>query len=108
MKLVVGQTVVVVGGNNPVERIVTKVGKKYFEVFGLNRERFFIDNLLQDGRGYTLRYKVYLTMDEVKLMNESYGLNKIIREYFYNSTYQELPIEKRRQIVDIITSSPTP
>lgn len=44
-----------------IESTVSKVGKKYFEIEGLLRYRFFLDTLKHDGGNYSSEYKAYIT-----------------------------------------------
>jgi hypothetical protein len=91
-------------GGGTVEREVTisKVGKKYFEVEGMPRSRFFIDTLQHDGREYTSLYRGYLTQQEILDEREAAKLSKELSEYFPNYGKAKLDINILRQIKELI------
>lgn len=64
------------------EAEISKVGNKYFELKNHFSDRFFIDTLKHDGRGYSSRGKVYLTMKEIQDEDERYKLNEKFRKFF--------------------------
>ena len=83
-----------------VEWKIDKVGLKYFTVKNSNH-RFLIETLTVVNDGYD--YRLYLTEQEIKDMNEKKGLLLWINRYF-NGYGTELSIEKLRQLKSIIES----
>lgn len=43
---------------------VSKIGKKYFELEGFKRDRFFIESGFVDGKGYCQNYRVFENMEK--------------------------------------------
>lgn len=64
---------------------VSKVGKKYFEIADLYGERFFIDSLTNDGKGYSSSCQAYLSeqdrLDEVEVASLSQFLRNKVGQY---------------------------
>ena len=105
-KIKVGQTVWIksargFGREGIEEKIVTKVGRIYFEVERCGR--FNIETLKHDNGDYSPAYKVYLDKGEYELSQEMSQLSSKIRS-FMTAGYGEikLPIEKLRQIAALI------
>jgi len=66
------------------ETVVTTCGSKYFTVKEAWVGRFFVDTLLQDGKGYSPRYKLYLSKEEYNEIKERESLLSSIRAHFQN------------------------
>ena len=79
---------------------IDKVGVKYFTVKNSNH-RFLIETLSVVTDGYD--YRLYLTEQEIKDMNEKRELEIWLNRYF-NGYGTELPLEKLRQVKSIIES----
>lgn len=89
--------------------VISKVGRKWFKVDGkedsckLERERFCIETMRNDGECYTSYYKVYLSLQDIEDESECSQLNKDISSYFaYGKSC--LSLEKLRKIKQIIDS----
>ncbi len=110
MKLEVGQTVYVQPIGNKrrytsdiAEAKVSKIGKKYFELEGYYRERFYLDSGLNDGRGYISDYHVRLSLQEIEDEKEITELSHFIGDRFqYGQNRDQLSLEQLRKIKAII------
>jgi hypothetical protein len=83
------------------ETEITKVGNKYFELKNHWRDRFFVETLMHDGRGYSSIGKVYLTMQEIKDEDEAYKLNEKFRMFFGGGS-NGMSLDKLREVDKII------
>lgn len=88
------------------EVIVTKVGRKYFEVSdenGRDKGKYEIETMLQ-AIDSNYRYKAYISLDEINIEDEFDKLNDEIKEAF--RTYGKLPytLQQLRDIKKIITN----
>jgi len=80
---------------------ISKVGRKYFEIEGMNGIRFFKDNLTHDGKGYCSDYNCYYSQQEIDDKREHIEISNSIRKSF--SFYDKsIPLNKLREIRDII------
>jgi hypothetical protein len=111
MKLTVGQTVCVKcigynrrGKNDLEDAVITKVGKKYFELYGWVGVRFFIDTLIQDGKGYSPSFRVYLTKQEILDEQEKSELYNAIKRQFFDtfSNKQKISLQQLRDVVKLL------
>jgi len=75
------------------EAVVTKVGKKYFEVDKF-RGRFFIESLLEDAGQYTATSRVYLSLKDYEDEREISYLAGKLRDF----NFKGLSLEQLRQI----------
>ena len=104
----VGQTIYVEPRNNAARyskeietHIVSKVGRKYFELEGMYNARFFIKTLSQDGGQYCSDHQGYLSLKEIEDKREADKLYNEVRKYF--STHStKLSLENLKQISDIL------
>lgn len=87
--------------SNIKECVVSKVGRKYFEVDGLHRIRFFIDTMEHDGGEYSSQYKAYESMQEILDIREANRLFDNIRTHFSGYT-TNLPLSKLKAIKNIL------
>lgn len=107
-KLKVGQKVFTVSAkyrmkdkdSEIIEREITKIGRKYFEVSGL-RHKFNIDTLIEE---IDSNYKTccYLSADEILLERELNNIESAIYAFFRTYGRIQLPIEGLRTIYKII------
>ena len=88
----VGQTVYLRPTGNAVRRsseikeaVITKVGRKYFEVEPSHFGRFEIESMQQDGKGYVSDYQAYLSLEAIQVEKEHNRLldevTKVFRGY---------------------------
>lgn len=86
------------------ETKIASVGNKWFTIIDNWHGRFNKETLLHDGKGYSPRYRIYLDKkeyeEELELNDLSYKIRNAIGQY---STIK-LPLEKVKQIWDIIHS----
>jgi hypothetical protein len=85
--------------------IVSKVGNKYFEIEGRSKQRFHIDTLLQDGRGYSPDWRGYLSMKVIQDEDERNSLIIYMREIFSHWGKVELSLEQLRAMKGIVENS---
>jgi hypothetical protein len=107
MKLEVGQTVYITEthvrygvNNDPKPCTITKIGKKYFETSDSWRGRFSIDSLLHDGKGYSPRYIVWLSLQDYKYEAVRDRLFKEISNHFHYSN--KCTLQQLRDIAAIL------
>ena len=81
--------------------IVSKVGRKYFELEGMYNARFFIKTLSQDGGQYCSDHQCYLSLKEIEDEREASSLYSKIRLIF-NENSNTITLEKLKQISDIL------
>lgn len=97
----VGQKVWVYSGmyrkSTITETVVTKVGKKYFEVDKF-RNRYYIETLIEDAGQYTATSRVYLSLQDYEDEKE---LN-YLADKFRGFQFRTLSLEQLRQINKII------
>ena len=110
-KLKVGQKVFVMRIGNAArglkepkitEEIISVVGNKYFKLEGFRRERFNIETMLNDGKGYISNYAVYLTMQEIQDENEYCDLQKKMMTYFDHYSSYKPTLDQLRRINSIV------
>ena len=105
--LIVGQTVYLNPygrGNREVqEGIISKIGKKYFEIEGFHRDRFFIDTMRHDGgkTGYGCSWTVHLSKQEILDEAEQNQLREELRKAFAWDG-KKFTLEQLRKIKAII------
>lgn len=91
------------------EAQVTSVARKYFtlksESLYLGRSRFCIDDGLEDGKGYSSGYRVYLNKQEILDEEESKNLHLEIREKYFGLGRGPIALEKLRAIKDILSKT---
>jgi len=88
-------------GDKILDDVITKVGRKYFEVENLFRIRFFIKTMLNDGNGYACDYHCYLNRKEIEDEQEYSKLGSKFRDIFQHSKLP-LTLSQLREI-DAIT-----
>jgi hypothetical protein len=108
-EIVVGMTVYLKPINNAARRskdvqegIVSKVGRKYFEVEGFYRTKFSIDELIEVSE-YAPDWKVYLSKQELLDEQEFENLLRDIRLFFSNYGKVNLTLDQLRKIKAIIS-----
>jgi hypothetical protein len=108
-EIVVGMTVYLKPINNAARRskdvqegIVSKVGRKYFEVEGFYRTKFSIDELIEVSE-YAPDWKVYLSKQELLDEQEFENLLRDIRLFFSNYGKVNLTLDQLRKIKVIIS-----
>lgn len=104
-RLEVGQRVFIPGlysKDKIQEATVTKVGRKYFQIDkGQRWLRFHVDTMYSDS---TVKYRCYLSMEEIKEEEERYRLLRHLRETFdpVSGSGKGLPLISLRAINSII------
>lgn len=70
---------------------VTEVGRKYFKVdfAQYSNLRFCLEDWIEDGRGYSANYKLYLNQEEIQSEIAANLALKTLRQYF--SQYGQVP-----------------
>ena len=82
-----------------VETVVTKVGRKYFEVKN-RRERFNLEKMCEITC-YTPSWHIYLSKKEIEDKNEKETLISRLRKLFQNYNNINLSLEQLREIQKI-------
>jgi hypothetical protein len=109
--LTVGQIVIVKSNGNYNKEyglktaVISKVGKKYFELEGNEwwSCRFFIETLVHDGKGYSSCHKVYLSQQDIDDEEEQRKLSiEIGKNFNYGS---RISLNKLRKIKEILDST---
>jgi hypothetical protein len=112
-KIEIGQTVYLKPLNNAarrsseiIESVVTKVGKKYFNVSPEYLRRFSLDTMLQDCGNWTAEYKAYLSKQEILDEREKYELYDYLRKTYFDmySSRKNIRLESLRAIRDLLNS----
>ena len=85
-----------------IEVAISKIGKKYFEVDKSYLGRYFLEDMLQDGRGYTARYKAYTNMEEIQKEERMRELGNKIYSFFRYGDTKRLTLEQLEQIQSMI------
>jgi hypothetical protein len=109
-KIEIGQTVYLKPLNNAarrsseiIESVVTKVGKKYFNVSPEYLRRFSLDTMLQDCGNWTAEYKAYLSKQEILDEREKYELYDYLRKtYFDMYSRKNIKLETLRAIREVL------
>lgn len=107
-----GQTVFVktinYGGGSKDEGLketkIASVGNKWFTIVDNYHGRFNKETLLHDGKGYSPRYRIYLDKKEYEDEVELNYLSSKIRTAIGQYSNIKLPLEKLRQIWNIMQS----
>jgi len=107
-----GQTVFVktisYGGGSEDEGLketkIASVGNKWFTIVDNWHGRFSKETLLHDGKGYSPRYRIYLDKKEYEEEVELNNLSSKIRTAIGQYGNIKLPLEKLRQIWNIMQS----
>lgn len=101
MKLEIGQ---ILYDRNLREHKVSKIGKVYFECEDIHG-KFVIETIKKHSPVYSQgSYQLYITSQEVEIMNETQKLSDGIRSFFYNNQYGtlNLPLENLRKIKELL------
>ena len=85
------------------ETIISKIGRKYFEVEDSGYGRFFIDTMNQDCGQYVSGYTCYLSLQEIEHEKEAKILSEKIKKVFSGFS-PDLPLDKLKKIERIINS----
>ena len=103
--IAIGQKVWVKPGyptkSEPVEAIITKVGKKYFELDDNSREKFDI-NTLQQVNDINYKSKIYLSFQNILDEKEHLKLSGALRTDFGNYGSLKYSLEQLRKIAEIV------
>ncbi|MFB5759023.1 beta barrel domain-containing protein [Paenibacillus medicaginis] len=85
------------------EDVITKVGRKYFEVGADHRPlKFQIDGLKQETGGYTADWKLYFSMQEILDEEEFQRISREIENIFRSYDKVKLTLDQLRRIKTII------
>lgn len=85
------------------ESKVLSVGKKYFEIEGLYRQRFFIDTLIHDGGNYSPSYMAYISKEQYLNELEARKIHSELLRIFSDYS-MKIEVEKLRAILEILRS----
>lgn len=85
------------------EAIISKIGRKYFEVTPSYMGRFHINSLIHDRGNYSPRFKLYLSKEDYEDEIECSKIHSELRNIFgYGKS--KIGLIKLRQILSIINS----
>mgnify|MGYP000982343436 CR=1 FL=1 len=84
------------------EEVVESIGRKWFTLKDFRRERFSLDDGLNDGKGYISNYAVYVSMQEIEDEKEHSKLCNILNREFSSYGDSNLSLKTLRKIIDII------
>lgn len=109
MKLEVGQKLWIIvpeyrnqaPPNDPKETVITKIGRKYFEVDAARDVRFDIETL-RDTRDANYKYLLYLTLQEILDEREQAQLQDKIGKAFSWMSIKRHSLDQLRRINQII------
>jgi len=108
VKLCVGQTIWIVPSHyyrsdnkEPKEVVISKVGRKYFELEGYNRSKFNIETL-QEENETNYKSQCYLTLQEILDEREIEKLTSQLKNIFGTYGKLDLTLEQLRKITDIV------
>lgn len=88
----------------PEATVVTKVGRKWFEVERVKHERYSIETLKNDSKGYSTSSRIILSLLDYRNEQEYALLLSTIRKEFdfYNS--RKFTLEQLRQIAKVLNN----
>lgn len=90
-----------------VEHTVRKIGRLYFELEGNSYDRFFIENLKKDGRGYSYdNYQLYRTKEEIILGVEKDKLTGLIEKFGRDWCFRKCSLDQLRAVAKILELTP--
>jgi hypothetical protein len=84
---------------------ISKVGNKYFyfDDCRFRNTRFFVDNLQEDGRGYSSNFKVYLQKQDILDEDELRSLREKAYNFFGRTGGdRNLTLDQMRRIDEIL------
>jgi len=93
-------------GQDIATEIISKIGKKFFQVEGWTKRRFHIDTMLHDGGDYSPQWQVYLSRQAIEDKQRISTLNEKISNLFTYSM-SKLTLEQLEKI-DLIVTPTTP
>lgn len=80
---------------------VSKVGRYFFELSESHYGRFYIDTMIQDGKGYTPNYIAYFSEQDIKDKRDAENIRQDIYRRILSS---KINISKLRQIKELLDS----
>jgi hypothetical protein len=83
------------------ECVITKIGRKYFEVDPKYYGRFNIESMSQDSGRYISNYQAYLSITEIEEEREAQAIYGSLRNIFSAYT-NRIPLDKLRGIKEIL------
>jgi hypothetical protein len=86
--------------NDLIATTVTKVGRKWFEVDYAKGQRFSIEDLKNDGKGYSSSSRIILSLWDYKNQKEYSRLMDRVTHYFRN--YGKPTLEQIRQVAQVL------
>lgn len=108
VKLQIGQKIWIVPSKHdrfskqdPKEAIVSKVGRKYFELEGLRKRKFDIETLREESET-NYKSQCYLTLQEILDEKEEESLTNQIRNIFKTYDKVNLSLDQLRKIAGVI------
>jgi len=87
-------------GKDIKESVVTKVGRKYFEIQG-NYNKFSLEKMT-DVTIYCPNYKIYLSRNEIEEIHEKEKYGNEFRKFFYENISKKLSLIQMKAIQNII------
>ena len=88
--------------SEPVATTVTKVGRKWFEVECAKWDRFSIEDLKNDGKGYSSSSRIILSLWDYRNEQEYNKLKDKISEYFRVGLSNKATLEQLRQVAKVL------
>lgn len=89
-------------GKDIVETVVTKVGRKYFEV-SYPCNRIEIESMKDDNGQYISSYVAYLSLQDIEDEKEYYRIHAEIKDNFSGMSYsKQFSLDQLQRILNII------
>jgi hypothetical protein len=88
--------------NEPVATTVTKVGRKWFEVECAKYQRFSIETLRNDSKGYSSSSRIILSLLDYRNEKEYEYLTNTISDFFRIWRTNKPTLEQLRQIAQVL------
>ena len=108
VKLCVGQTIWIVPSHyyrsdnkEPKEVVISKVGRKYFELDGYPRSKFNIETLKEENET-NYKSQCYITLQEILDEREAERLTNQLKNIFGTYGRVNLTLEQLRKISDVV------
>jgi hypothetical protein len=88
------------------EATVSKIGRKWFEVEELSFTRFSLEDLRNDGKGFTSSYRIVLSKEDFELEQEHYKLRGKVEDFFRYGA-NKATLQQLKDIAKVLNIEPT-